>query len=264
MLATAELHSVAQRLRDVDADLVMGDLYADGSDAYHELARFDQSEIAQVVGLARGLSTPVLELACGSGRLALPLMAAGNTVVAVDNEPRMLELLAEEVASMPARFHDRIQPVLADMSSLDLGRLFDLVYCGITSITVLPDDARQSMFRRSASHLTQTGAFVFSVVEVDAAVSETATPLVSEDGGSLFTLLERVDHGLGIRTVSVLEQPLCATRPRSLYTTEVKLLAADNMVVECEAAGLRVDDVAVTSALGDRRFVTITCGRADR
>ena len=70
-----------------------------GSAVYDELTRHDQSEIAELVRLLRHCDGAVLELACGSGRITLPLLACGRDVVAVDNSGRMLELLDERLAT---------------------------------------------------------------------------------------------------------------------------------------------------------------------
>ncbi|MFV0257371.1 MAG: daptide-type RiPP biosynthesis methyltransferase [Acidimicrobiales bacterium] len=254
MLATAELHHTAASLvRDVD-DLMVGDLYRDGADTYDAVSATDRSEINEVVRMARGVSTPILELACGSGRLTLPLLAAGHRVVGVDNAPRMIELLAERVAGRP-RLVDRLELVEADMAGLRCEQRFDLVYCGITSITVLPDDARQAMFTNARTHLTDRGRFVFSVLEIDGdGVDEHETVIAAPYHGQtdLFVFLERVDHGAGIRTVSILHQPLGPRGRRALYTTEVKLLDPDQLVGECEQAGLEVTAVRTVQQLPDR------------
>lgn len=55
----------------------------------------------------------VIDLGCGTGRLAEPLAALGHAVTGVDNEPEMLAELGLAVG------------VRADIEGLDLGRRFD-------------------------------------------------------------------------------------------------------------------------------------------
>jgi SAM-dependent methyltransferase len=62
------------------------------------------------------LGGSVLDLGCGVGRLANPLSELGAVVTAVDEHAAMLEHLAAEV-----------EPVPADIATLDLGRTFDVV-----------------------------------------------------------------------------------------------------------------------------------------
>ena len=68
------------------------------SDQAAELARLydldladERSDIDLYLALARGAGGAILELACGSGRIALPLAAAGHAVTGVDRDPQMLE-----------------------------------------------------------------------------------------------------------------------------------------------------------------------------
>jgi SAM-dependent methyltransferase len=46
----------------------------------------------------------VLELACGTGRVAIPLARDGHDVVGVDIEPSMIEAARRKAGSLPARF----------------------------------------------------------------------------------------------------------------------------------------------------------------
>ena len=59
---------------------------------------------------------PVLELGVGTGRLAIPLAAAGVRVVGVDASPSMLRLLADKPGA------DAVTVVLADMAHLAEGQ----------------------------------------------------------------------------------------------------------------------------------------------
>ncbi|MFV0523568.1 MAG: daptide-type RiPP biosynthesis methyltransferase [Acidimicrobiales bacterium] len=264
MLATAELHGVAASLvRDAE-DLTVGDLYLDGADAYDAVSATDRSEINEIIRMARGVTTPILELACGSGRLALPLLAAGHRVVGVDNAPRMIELFAERVSVRP-RLADRLELIEADMAGLRCDRRFDLVYCGITSITVLPDDARRALFLNAGSHLTDDGRFVFSVLEIDGhGVDEHETVISAPCHGQtdLFVFFERVDHDARLRTVSILHQPLGPRGRRALYTTEVKLLDPDRLVGECQRAGLDVVAVRPVQELPGRTVRAVETRRS--
>lgn len=63
----------------------------------------------------------ILELGCGAGRVTRGLVALGHPVTAVDNEPAMLA----ELAGMA-----RVEPVLAEIATLDLGRTFPVVVAG--------------------------------------------------------------------------------------------------------------------------------------
>jgi SAM-dependent methyltransferase len=82
--------------------------------------------------LIHGLLPPggsVLDLGCGTGRLAEPLAALGHPVTGVDNEPQMLAALR------------LTRGVLADIATLDLGERFD----GVLLMSHFVDSADTAM-----------------------------------------------------------------------------------------------------------------------
>jgi SAM-dependent methyltransferase len=125
-------------------------------DLYRELARQAGSE-------AR-----VLELACGSGRLTLPLLQAGFNVTGLDLSQEMLNLFKEKLEGEPEELQKRARLILGDMRDLDaaLGEeKFDLIILGFNSFQHLLNRSDQLACLRSArSHLAPGGRFVIAVV----------------------------------------------------------------------------------------------------
>ena len=64
---------------------------------------------------ARQWGGPVLELACGTGRLTLPLARDGHEVLGLGASRAMLDAARRKAAGLPVRF------VLGDMRDFDLG-----------------------------------------------------------------------------------------------------------------------------------------------
>src|SRR5438034_8488026 len=89
-------------------DIMMGDLRY-GIDFY--------------VGLAREAKGPVLDIACGTGRILLPCMQAGADVDGLDLYEGMLTTLRQKAASL------QLAPNLyrADMSGFRLPRRYALI-----------------------------------------------------------------------------------------------------------------------------------------
>lgn len=79
-------------------------------DFYHALA-------AEV----RGRGEPLLEVACGTGRVALRLAQAGTAVVGLDLSQKMLAVAAEKSQGVRT-----VRWVQADMRAFDLGEMFGL------------------------------------------------------------------------------------------------------------------------------------------
>jgi SAM-dependent methyltransferase len=63
---------------------------------------------------------PILDLACGTGRLMLPLLADGHVVVGVDHAPAMLARAAARVARLAPRRRRRALLVRGDLRALPL------------------------------------------------------------------------------------------------------------------------------------------------
>ena len=64
----------------------------------------------------------ILEVACGTGRVALALAADGREVIGFDLSPHMIEIARGKSKGLA-----NIRWAVTDMKSFDLGRTFDLV-----------------------------------------------------------------------------------------------------------------------------------------
>jgi SAM-dependent methyltransferase len=93
--------------------------------------------------LARRADGPVLELGCGTGRVAIPLAEAGLDVVGLDRSAAMLAVATERRRVLPADVRRRIRFVEGDMTDFHLPRRFGLVFAAFRVFMVLPDEAAQ-------------------------------------------------------------------------------------------------------------------------
>ncbi len=151
-----------------------GETTADLLARYYDLdLEDDQGDIDLYLAMAERTGGPILELAAGSGRIAVPLARAGYRVTAVDNDPAMLRRLADAWAA--ARPGTRRRPagdvelVEADLTGLSLQRGFGLGIIGLNSLLLLegPAAQRQAM-RVLAAHLRPGGIAIVDVVVLDA------------------------------------------------------------------------------------------------
>lgn len=76
-------------------------------------------------GLAVTHGGPVLELGCGTGRIAILLAMSGLDVTGMDNSPPMLEVCSEKLAQA-APVSGRLHLVEGDMRDFELGQRFPL------------------------------------------------------------------------------------------------------------------------------------------
>lgn len=134
-----------------------GARWADRYDDFHAGMMDDEGSVAALYELADG--GPVLELAVGTGRVAVPLAERGLEVVGVDISPEMLTKLREKKSSVTV--------VEADMTTVALEREFALAYVVFNSIFVLESqDDQVRLFRNAAAHLKPGGRFVLETAMI--------------------------------------------------------------------------------------------------
>lgn len=132
-----------------------GEAFADVYDGWYTDVTDTAACVAAVARLARG--GRVLEMGAGTGRLALPLAAAGVEVWALDASRAMLAALATKPGSGDLRL------LLGDMARPPLrpGAGFAVVLCAFNSLFNLPDAAEQQLcLEAAASLLASTGRLV--------------------------------------------------------------------------------------------------------
>lgn len=102
---------------------------------------------------------PVLELAVGTGRVAVPLHRRGVPVHGIDLSPAMLDELR---ANHDAR---AIEVTLGDIATTTVDGSFTLAYLVANTIMNLTtQDEQVECFRNAAAHLEPGGRFVIDVV----------------------------------------------------------------------------------------------------
>ena len=132
--------------------------------------------------LARGGT--VLELAIGTGRVALPLAARGLSVHGIEASEKMVAKLREKPGG------DAIPVTIGDMADVAVDGDFDLIFLVFNTIfNLTSQEAQVRCFHNVAKHLTAEGVFVV----------ETFLPPISEfvDGQSV-RATEGTIHSAGL------------------------------------------------------------------
>ncbi len=116
--------------------------------------RGDESETVEfLVEMARG--GPALELAIGTGRIALPLSQRGIRVDGIELSPDMVARLRSKPGGAD------LDVTLGDMSSATAPGPYRLVYLVFNTIfNLLTQDAQVRCFQNAARHLDADGCFV--------------------------------------------------------------------------------------------------------
>jgi SAM-dependent methyltransferase len=129
----------------------------------------DPGDLDLYLALAARTGGPILELAAGSGRLTVPLAAAGYEVTAVDIDPAMLARLGsklDEAARGAPEMRDRVRVLEADLVGLELpgGGRFKLAILALNSILLLDSrDKQRAALETMARHLASGGLAVVDV-----------------------------------------------------------------------------------------------------
>lgn len=140
--------------------------------------------------LADRAGGPILDLGCGTGRVALELAARGHDVTALDSEPAFLGVLAGR-----AREHGlRVRTEIADARSFRLDCEFGLVIAPMQVVQLLGGKSgRLKMLGCVRDHLRPGGMFAAALADPFEGIPieevEPPTPDVREQGDWVFSSL---------------------------------------------------------------------------
>lgn len=144
----------------------MTDLYTVAAKYYDEAYASvrDLDDISFYVDLARRTGGPVLELACGTGRVLLPIANQGIVIDGVDSSPAMLGQLQQKLSREPQRVRDLVTLSTGDLRSFRSERKYPLV--------IIPFRPMQHMYsvedqvaalKTAAHHFGRDGLLAFDV-----------------------------------------------------------------------------------------------------
>jgi SAM-dependent methyltransferase len=141
-----------------------GDRIADVYDEWYGDASFLETEASVDLLASLAGTGPVLELAIGTGRVALPLVERGLEVHGVDASERMVAKLREKPGGIG------IPVTMGDFADVPVDGEYPLIYIVFNTFFALPSqDEQVRCFENIASHLTPEGLFVLSAFVPDPA-----------------------------------------------------------------------------------------------
>lgn len=145
----------------------VADFYGAGglSTALYDATEGHMRPWAAEIAFYRRLADPppraILEVGCGTGRIAWPLAADGHRVLGLDLSGPMLERARQQAAEHPPEAAGRIAFAQADMRHLQLGRRFDLVILPYRVFNHLLTEEDQALCLAALrAHVGETGLVV--------------------------------------------------------------------------------------------------------
>ncbi len=141
----------------------MPSLYDEIAEYYDWEHQFFEDDIQMYLGFAAGRQEEILDAACGTGRILIPIAEAGHRITGVDSSPAMLKVarLKVDAAGLAAR----VKVVCADLRSVVLRRRFGLALVALGSfhhITTLAD--QRATLRNLGEQLVQGGILILDLV----------------------------------------------------------------------------------------------------
>lgn len=117
------------------------------------------ADLAAIADLAAEQGDPILELGCGTGRVLIPLAAAGHTVTGVDISPALLQQARDKIEG--ANYASRITLYEADLRTFDLPtKTFAFAFCTSNTLMHLTTQADQLAVLRNAHHHLRSGGLL--------------------------------------------------------------------------------------------------------
>jgi SAM-dependent methyltransferase len=155
---------------------------------YEQWAAEMTEDIPFYVELAREADGPVVELAVGNGRVAVPVaQATGKPVLGIDISAAMLEQARANAAAAGVELDLR----QGDMSELALEEAAALIYCPFRGLMHLSGwSARRQTFERIAASLRPGGRFAWNAFVFDPQIAARLHGRWQEDA----TVRHRVDY----------------------------------------------------------------------
>lgn len=190
--------------------------------------------------LAEAADGPLLELGCGTGRVALYLARRGHAVVGIDSDAELIVELRQRAGAEGLT----IGAEQADAADFSLDERFGLIVAPMQLIQLLPGaDSRRQCLRVAAAHLAPHGVVALAIVETEV-TSVPPSPLlpdVREHAGWAYSSmpLGAIREGDSL----LLERLRQTVDPdghleESHNTVRLRMLSAADLELEGRAAGL--------------------------
>ncbi len=118
--------------------------------------------------MAKETGGPVCELACGTGRVLLPIARAGFEVTGIELSQAMLDKLQAKLDREPREVQARVALKCADMRDYRFTRKFKLVFCAFNSFLALVTTEDQlSCLRSVREYLADEGRIAIDIFAPD-------------------------------------------------------------------------------------------------
>jgi SAM-dependent methyltransferase len=139
------------------------DIYEDGKD-YDAQHSGIVADIEFFINQVKKYGGPVLELACGTGRITIPIAKEGYEIVGMD----ISDSFIEHAKSKASYEKLKIDFIKEDIRNLNLARQFKVIFIPFNSLAHIYDlKSIISCFTQARKHLTPDGVFIIDIFNPD-------------------------------------------------------------------------------------------------
>jgi SAM-dependent methyltransferase len=189
--------------------------------------------------LAERQGGPILELGCGTGRVALHLARRGYEVIGLDRDRELLDVLEERADGL------KLTGLRADARSFELPRQVGLVLAPTHLLQLLPDRTERGECLRSVARALRPGGLFAATIIEEMPEPDGAPPPLPDvrevDGWVYSSLAIEAAVGPGEIIVRRLRHAVSPAGDLSEEPNEIRIVTfpAASLEADAEAAGLR-------------------------
>jgi SAM-dependent methyltransferase len=192
--------------------------------------------------LAEQADGAVLDLGCGTGRVALHLARRGHSVIGLDIDAELIATLADRAGGLP------LEAIVADARDFRLSDDVALALAPMQTLQLLPDATdRIACLRRVATHLRPGGRFAAAILEGMPEPDDSPPPLpdVREVDGWVYASLA-VEAAVGPEEILIrrLRQTVSPLGELGAEDNEVRIATFPAARLEAEGAAVGLVPVA--------------------
>ena len=136
----------------------MKDIYSDAE--FYDIVNTQTDDSNFFLKCANQIGSPVLELAAGTGRIAIPLLENGFQYVGIDLSPEFVDRANKKTS----QYDNLGKMIVGDIRNYNLQQKFNLIFIGFNSIFhLMGEDEIISCLTCAHKHLNENGSFIIDM-----------------------------------------------------------------------------------------------------
>jgi len=226
---------------------------------FYDLFYNFKEDVQFYLDLAKDVKGPILDVMCGSGRIALHLARAGHEVVGLDASEEMLGAFRERLNKESEEVRSRVRLVRGDVRSVSMGESFGMAVIAWSSISEIVSLVGQGEAIGNIARHLKPGGFIALHTDEPSDVRSTDEIRVGREtaeDGSKVTMYQTCVCGAGNRCNLLFRYEIARPdgKSQTLRTrVRMKYASLDEMKTMMSGAGLDVERVHGDYDLSEHR-----------